>query len=574
MKLLKTGVAMRIRPTLFLFAVTTVTILLGIHYLRYFGYLQVPSEDYIGNILPFARALASGNPSEAANKLLPVYPAILALLSRLSASGDPFLTAATVFNYVLLIPYALLAIRLYRRFLSAQMAWLAVVFLVLNPYTLYTALNAELELFLATITLLALNLLTARTGLAEVAAAFTAATKWDSVFIVPAVAWRRFRSGGRLAIPGAVASALIGGSMFAAWNAFVLFGGPAKSNTYVGEIARRGPNIYRFLIDCFLVPSGFIQWAGLDAYRHGPDAAGIVFGSVTVAAGALFLVLFVSGIPALIRKSDPLKMPVLIHVAGFVLIHMIYQNTKDKYVLPAVWFFVLVVFVGIESWMLPRIRNFRPKSAGWRILVGISLFFGLLGIFLMVFRGTAPSAVFAVTAALAVTACVLKGIPGFGIGRLRIVLLFPVILFWAAAFTVYTPVILDHYSVRRIEFKKAGLWFKEHADSDSRLLLTESSVVRYYTGLSSERLYPTELLHATTTDAFIREIRSLGVTHVYIDDFYIRRLQTHDKNALDRKAPLLKELRTRIADYPELQLVHTIRVEPDIAGYLYTVRTR
>jgi hypothetical protein len=565
---------MRVRRISFLIAGAFWSALLGFHYLRHFGYLQVPSEDYIGNILPFAKAIAAGMPSAAANKLLPVYPAVLALLSRFSEAGDPFLAAATVFNYALLVPYALLAVRLYRRFLSARLAWVAVVFLMLNPYTLYTALNAELELFLATMTLLALNLLTARGGLAEAAAALTAATKWDSVFIVPAVAWRRFRSGGRYAIPAAVVSAVSGSIIFAAWNAFVLFSGPAKSNTYVGEIARRGPNVYRFLIDCFLVPSGFVQWSGLDAYRYGVEAAGIFFGVITAAAGVLLLVLVITGIPRLIRSADSLKAPMLIHVAGFVIIHMIYQNTKDKYVLPIVWFLVLVIFAGVDSWLIPRLRSLMEHASGRRYLAGAAAFYGMLGIVLLILRGTAPITLFAVIAAIAATISVVSGSFTRSSGILRPVLVFSAILFWTASFSVYTPVILDHYSLRRIEFKEAGLWFKAHAAPDSRLLLSESSVVRYYSGLSSERLYPTELLRAQTTEEFISEIRTLGITHVYIDDFYIRRLRTNDKNALDRKAPLLKELRTRMADYPELQLVHTIRVEPDIAGYLYTVRKR
>ena len=165
---------------------------------------------------------------------------------------------------VLLAPYLVLVFLIYRRFLSEKASLAAILFLGVNMYTLYMTINSELEMTLSLLIVISLFLTLRDSKLSYVTAFLTAITKWDSVFIVPAVMFRDFfykKKWLMALVLGACASA---GT--AAWLLLSFIN--TRGQTYVSEIAHRGPNIYRFIIDCFLVTGGFIQWTATHAWFH------------------------------------------------------------------------------------------------------------------------------------------------------------------------------------------------------------------------------------------------------------------------------------------------------------------
>jgi hypothetical protein len=134
------------------------------------------------------------------------------------------------------------------------------------------------------------------------------------------------------------------------WLIFIWLRDSAARNTYVGEIARRGPNIYKFPAECLLVVSGFLQWMGLDVY-HGREpiisAILVIFAAIF---GILLIMALVKGFRLFLSLETNLRLPIVIYFSGFMLVHMIYQNSKDRYVIPIIWLLILFIFLGIRRY--------------------------------------------------------------------------------------------------------------------------------------------------------------------------------------------------------------------------------
>jgi hypothetical protein len=128
---------------------------------------------------------------------------------------------------------------------------------------------------------------------------------------------------------------------------------------------------------------------------------------------------------------------------------------------------------------------------------------------------------------------------------------------------------MDHYGLRRVEFKKAALWFRDHAVEGDRMLITEVNVPKYYTGFGDERFVGSMSLESGTIDALIPELRRRGVTHVFVDDFYIRRLAVGDKNAVDRKAFLFQHIRDDDSLRARFKPIASFETKGGIKSYLY-----
>jgi hypothetical protein len=128
---------------------------------------------------------------------------------------------------------------------------------------------------------------------------------------------------------------------------------------------------------------------------------------------------------------------------------------------------------------------------------------------------------------------------------------------------------LDHYSLRRVEFKKAALWFNENARPSDRMLISERNVPNYYSTLEGQRFVASAGLKSADATSLIQELKGLNVSHVFIDDFYIRRLAVGDKNAIDRKAALLKEIRDNQALAPYFKPVARFEIKGNIRSAVY-----
>ncbi|TFH40160.1 MAG: hypothetical protein E4G96_08005, partial [Chrysiogenales bacterium] len=314
----------------------------------YFNHFETPTGDYMGNIMVLVIDYMGGAFPGDNYKFLPLYPLVLSALTPLFPVKvpDPIYMTAIVLNLLLYIPYILLAYTMFRKFLSEKVALAALLFLGMNIYTVYMATNSELELLLSLLILLSLHLSMRDNRFSYAAAFFTALTKWYSVFIVPAVMFRDFfyhKKRILALVLGTAATAGIG-----AWFLLSIINSPGHTHPYVSEIAHRGPNIYRYLIDCLLVATSFVQWMATHAWFSDNRAVSISLLAFLPIPVVVALTGIIWGAVLIWKRERREFAPVFIFLAGFILIHLVYQNPKDLYVMPILWIMTLFLFFGLS----------------------------------------------------------------------------------------------------------------------------------------------------------------------------------------------------------------------------------
>jgi len=543
------------------------------YYLYHFNYIAIPTEDYIGNFRPFVLSVMAGNFSDISNKLLPAYPFLLAAVTAAMPKNlpDPVYSAALLVNIALAIPFLWLAYIVYKRFLGKNLSFFALLFLGLNLYTMFSCLNAELEIFLCTSSILTLYLMAIDSRAALPLTALTGIIKWDSVFIIAAYALRVFSrtkkalyfilSGAAAAIPLLV------------WIAFTMLRKNSSVNTYIGEIAQRGPNIYKYPIDVLLSTAGFPRWLAQDIYHSENIILSIIPAIILLVTLIASLCLLVLGVRAFMKAKDSIKLPIAVFASGFFIIHLVYQNTKDRYVIPIIWVLVLLIFLAI----LDNREKIREKLFLKKQPFLYALYFAITGIFFIQSAAALFKRhdVFIVIFALFFLAIIFFFLQTqTSIGKKERILACLIVATFCNLNIAYSANALNHYSLRRIEFKEAALYFKNNAPAASRLLIAETSVPLYYLGNTDHELISTGSLKSKTLKELETEIRERKITHVFIDDFYITRLVLKDPNAVDRKAELMKELRDAAADMKFMQLLKTFETYTGGKAYLYVVTER
>jgi len=546
-------------------------LLAGLCYgLLYFNYLETPTEDFIGNFRPRVVEYLSGSFPGSNFKMLPVYTLLLSAATAINPfdSADVIYSSALVLNMALFVPFLVVSFLLYRKFLSSGKAAAALAFLAMNPYTIYGAINSELEMSLALFSSLTVLLALKGSVLAYPMAFLTAATKWDSVFAVPAAMFRDFCERRRV-----IFSIIAGGlaaSGVAAWIMLSLLSAD-YSNPYVKEIASRGPNVYRYIVDCFLILSGYVPWMATHAYFSGSVALRT---PLFVAAGVSIIVVVVStvwGAVILFVRKWKETAPLSIFFGGYVLVHMIYQNTKERYVMPVLWVLVLLFFLGMCEGLYPFLREragrFFERRAVRAALVAIAVCAVLGGMGLSVSGGEWGPLVFALLFSAIFAVIILHEKPKLNsyTGLLLVLCATAV----SILMTFYGVRTMDHYSLRRVEFKKAALWFNEHAGPSDTMLIAELNVPNYYSRLEGRRYIGPMEIESRNTASLVRELREKKVAYVFVDDFYIRRLAHGDKNAVDRKAALFKEIRDDAAPAGHFKPVARFETKGGIYSTIY-----
>ncbi|HOD15506.1 MAG TPA: hypothetical protein PLA65_08005 [Spirochaetota bacterium] len=538
----------------------------------YFNYFETPTGDYIGNIRGPVLEYMKGNFPGKNFKFLPLYPLLLSLLTRVNPaeSFDPVYVTAIVLNMALLLPYLVLVFLVYRRFLSQKASLAALLFLGVNLYTVYMAINSELEMVLTSLVVLSLYLTMRGSKISYLAAFLTAFTKWDSVFIVPAVMFRDFFYNRKRVLALVLGVLAAGGT--AAWL-LLSFLGTRGAHPYVSEIAHRGPNIYRYIGDCFLVASGFIQWMATHAWLSDvplfkwPALALLAIAGIVTVAGIIW-----GGI--LIWKDRRKEFaPVFVFLAGFLLIHMVYQNTKDRYVMPILW--ILVLFMacglseGIRPWLARRMDRLPEKA---QAIIRLAVITGAGAIYTISLVALARDATawhffFALLFTVLAAAITL-----YGDAKKDTVIKAMVIVLCGVAInlSVYYGVrALDHHGLSRVEFKKAALWFRDNAQPGDKMLTSESNVPMYYSGFGPDRFPMSFFIKGRTVAELVPELAAMKVTHVFVDDFYIRRLPVKDPNAIDRRAWVFQEIRDNGEKSGHFRLVEKFTTKGGIVSYIY-----
>jgi hypothetical protein len=537
----------------------------------YFNYFETPTGDYIGNIRGPVTEYTKGNFPGKNFKFLPFYPLLLSFLTRLNPveSGDPVYLTAMVLNMILLVPYIIIVFLLYRRFLSEKAARAAVLFLGINLYTVYMAINSELEMSLTLLIVLSLYLTLKGSRFSYAGAFLSSLTKWDAVFIVPAVMFGDFfyKKKRILAIVlGALAT-----SGAAAW--LLLSYITTHGQTYVSEIAHRGPNVYRFIIDCFLVAGGFLQWMGLHAWyaERMPMKIGLM--ALLTIPGLVTLVCVSWGAVLVWKQNRKDFAPILIFAAGFLLIHMVYQNTKDRYVMPILWILTLFIFYGITRGLAPRLAAWfstRTVRSG-KVLLGTLLapcgVIYAVTIGFIVIDTTVPHLIFTLVFAGLMAAVILEGADGKKLtANLLLILACGVLINLSVYYGVRA---LDHHGLSRVEFKQAALWYKDHAKPGDKMLISETNVPMYYSGFGEDKFAVSFFIKGRTIRELVPELKAMKVTHVFVDDFYIRRLPIKDPNAIDRRAWVFQEIRDHGVQSGHFTLIKTFHTKGDIVSYLF-----
>jgi hypothetical protein len=535
----------------------------------YFNYFETPTGDYIGNIREPVLEYMKGNFPGENYKFLPLYPLLLSMLTKLNPveTGDPVYLTAMILNAVLLAPYLLLVFLMYRRFLSEKAALAALLFIGVSVYTVYMAINAELEMVLSLLIILSLYLTLRDSRLSYAAAFFTSITKWDSVFIIPAVMFRDFFYRKRWIF--AIILGILATAGIASWLMLSIV--KTSGQTYVSEIAHRGPNIYRYLIDCFLVTGGFIQWMG----AHGWFSENILVKAALLAfliipaAGVITGVIW--GAVLVWRQKRKEFAPIFVFLAGFLLIHIVYQNTKDRYVMPILWILTLFLFKGLSEGLWPwagkKLGGLSPKSqAILRMsLIAATGILYIISIVAIVREDTLIHVVFALAFTLLIAAVVLYG-NGNTIHNAILILACGLFINLSVFYGVRA---LDHHGLSRVEFKKAALWYREHAAAGDRMLISETNVPKYYTGFNDEKFAVSYFIKGKTINELVPELAAMKVTYVFVDDFYIRRLPVRDPNAIDRRAWVFQEIRDNGVRSGHFKLIETFHTKGGITSYLY-----
>jgi hypothetical protein len=537
----------------------------------YFNYFETPTGDYISNIRGPVLEYMNGNFPGENFKFLPFYPTFLSLLTMLNPvkSADPIYHTAIVLNMLLLAPYLVFVFLMYRRFLSEKASLAAILFLGINVYTLYMTINSELEMTLSLLIVISLFLSLRDSKMSYGVAFFAALTKWDSVFIVPAVMFRDFFYRkrwlmaiflGTFASAGAVAWLLL---------SFIKTSG----HPYVSEIAHRGPNIYRFIGDCFLVTGGFIQWTVTHAWFNESPVMKIFLLALVVIPALVTVAGVIWGIILIWKQKRKEFAPIFVFFAGFLFIHMVYQNTKDRYVMPVLWILTLFLFYGISEGMAPwlgekwsRLSTRAQKTAGIVLTSALALLctvtFGAIAR-----DNTAIHCVFAALFTGLISAVILHGNwKKINLNNTMLILACGVLINLMVYYGVQA---MDHHGLSRVEFKKAALWYHDHATASDKMLISETNVPKYYSGFGDDKFIMSYFIKGSTIKELVPELTALKATYVFVDDFYIRRLPYKDPNAIDRKAWVFKEIRDNGAATGHFKLIRTFHTRGGITSYLY-----
>ncbi len=537
----------------------------------YFNYFETPSGDYINNIREPVMEYMNGNFPGKTYKFLPLYPLLLTVMTKLNPvqSADPIYHTAIILNVVLLAPYLILVFLLYRRFLSEKASLAAILFLGVNIYTLYMTINSELEMTLSLLIVISLILTLRDSKVSYVTAFLTSITKWDSVFIVPAVMFRDFFYHKKRLVALVMGACASAGT--AAWVILSFIN--TRGQTYVSEIAHRGPNIYRFFIDCFLVTGGFIQWTATHAWFHDNPSVKISLLALILIPGLVTLTGIIWGIILIWKKKRNDFTPIFVFFAGFLLIHMIYQNTKDRYVMPILWILTLFLFYGISEGMAPWLRmkwsgfSVRAQKVTGAVLVAATAIIFTVSFAAIARDNTAIHCIFAALFTGLMAAVIL-------LGRDRKITFNSAALILACGIIMnlmvyYGVRAMDHHGLSRVEFKKVALWYRDHGTAVDKMLISETNVPKYYSGFGDDKYIISYVIKGNTISELVPELTALKATYVFVDDFYIRRLPIRDPNAIDRKAWIFKEIKDKGEATGHFRLLHTFHTRGGITSYLY-----
>jgi len=266
-------------------------------------------------------------------KVLPLYPAVIALVSLLWPGPAAVIHAAQLVSALAALAGAAGLFLFARRYVPWG-APLLVLFVVINPYFLEFATQPLLEMTLLALGTVSFWLAARRHSGGYVAAGFAALTRWDAVFLAPAFAVMRFFESGRrwrYLLYGAAAMALP-----LAWLALSV-AHSRQVNPYVEEmIDRSGSTVFWVTLRIL-----FQMVIG-----HAPDGSALSGAEIPLFAGVS--ILFLTGLVRLWRRDRWIAALLAGYLLSYFSIHGVFGIATYRYHVPLLPLVLFVLFAAIE----------------------------------------------------------------------------------------------------------------------------------------------------------------------------------------------------------------------------------
>ncbi len=294
-----------------------------------FDFYALPHNDYVQFTSQAQRLLDLRAPDYY--KVLPLYPAVIALVSLLWPGPAAVIHAAQLVSALAALAGAAGLFLFARRYVPWG-APLLVLFVVINPYFLEFATQPLLEMTLLALGTVSLWLAARRHSGGYVAAGFAALTRWDAFFLAPAFAVMRFFESGRRwrYLAGAAAMALP-----LAWLALSV-AHSRQVNPYVEEmIDRSGSTVFWVML------RSCSRWSSATRRRSELSGAEIpLFAGVSI--------LFLAGLVRLWRRDRWVAALLAGYLFSYFSVHGVFGIATYRYHVPLLPLVLFVLFAAIE----------------------------------------------------------------------------------------------------------------------------------------------------------------------------------------------------------------------------------
>jgi len=492
----------------------------------------LPNNDY-HSFERAAKALGSGELPRSF-KRAPIFPLLIAGLSRIMPEPHPELHAALVINMAFSIGVLVLLFWLASRLLGAGALLVPALFATTAQFHAM-ALQPLVEPSLGFFCLLTVVLFQARSPWQYAAAAAAALSRSEVATLIPVIFLLNWRTDRRFCRNAALAG--LASIPLLAWDAVGAARGSGASS-YLGLMEGMGwafaPG---FLIRCLREP--FAGW--------------FVGGGLLIAPFLALAVLpTVVGIAVGLREFRREAIAMLAFLALSAAAIVLFGIQKPRYVYPTGW--VLLFFFAAGALYLLR-AGFRslgarlaPRAGLPLLLAAVASWSIVLGLWLGYMRGLPHIAPFAADLLYLVLVLALVLIQLWAIRRQR--------LWWAACFlfmALLTPVAAGGIASKQLELFKIHYanyssyllapWIEENLGPGDRIVLLQPTQVRYLTNLDRGKFEKFLKMRAENVAELAGEMREKGLTHVA---YTYRRRATNPAAALynrRKKTHLAEEFR-------------------------------
>lgn len=515
-----------------------------------YNFRVFPHNDFIQFYQAAGEYLSGELP--ASYKIMPLFPALMAGLSRLLPGSEPLLHAALILSLLAGLAFLVLFYYLTRRYLP-QTATLLTLVVAVNPYFLEFSLHALIEMFLLAMVTATLASFSRRHQSTYLMAGLTGLTRYDAVFLIPLTGLGFMaESRKRLAHLWLSAGAAAG---FVIW--LLLSALHSRTiNPYIEQLIEIQDEIALRRLGLML--ARMLQ--GADPASDPLDWLQIV---LAVLAGSLI----VYGFCRFFRQDRWLAIATGGFVVSYFTIHAIFKAANYRYNY-LIWpFLMLFIFAGLEH-HLPVSNNGRTLPQRWRYLLSAlpllllpltwqhfqllhvqwTGLFAVLWLCAFLFSRLRQSVRHSVTLALA--------------GLLTVLYIWPQLRVWE---TIY-----QKQRTLYAEYEAVAAWTRNNFQPGDSMLLVNPWVleIRYPPEFMNRFLSP-QAFPAEDIPGLLMELRKRGTSHIaWVSN--TRHFARRNWYEIACKAYLLNRLGLGNGETrPCFELIAKLTVTPDQYAYIY-----